>query len=136
MGLDAFGVGQISSLVGKVVDKIWPDPIERAKAQLELAKLEQSGALAEMVAQTDINKVEAANASVFVAGWRPAVGWTCVGGLFYTFMAWPLITWASTIWKFPVPPTLDMGTLITLLGGMLGLGGLRTYEKVQGVASK
>lgn len=136
MGLDAFGVGAVSGLVGKVIDKIWPDPIERAKAQLELAKLEQSGALAEMVAQTDINKVEAANASVFVSGWRPAVGWTCVGGLVYTFVAWPLITWSSTIWQFPVPPTLDMGTLITLLGGMLGLGGLRTYEKINGVAAK
>ena len=136
MGLDAFGVGQISGLIGKVVDKIWPDPIERAKAQLELAKLEQSGALAEMVAQTDINKIEAANTNVFVSGWRPAVGWVCVGGLIYTFIGWPLITWGSTIWKFPIPPALDMGTLITLLGGMLGLGGLRTFEKVNGVASK
>lgn len=136
MGLDALGIGAVSGLVGNIIDKIWPDPIERSRAQLELAKLQQSGALAEMVAQTDINKVEAANPSVFVSGWRPAVGWVCVGGLAYTFLGWPLLTWGSSIWHFPVPPQLDTGTLITLLGGMLGLGGLRTYEKINNVAAK
>lgn len=136
MGLDLTGVGSIADLVGNVINKIWPDPAQRAQAQLELAKLQQSGELAQMVAQTDINKVEAANVNMFVSGWRPAVGWMCVAGLGYTFIGWPLATWASGIWHFAVPPNLDMGTLITLLGGMLGLGGLRTYEKTLGVAAK
>ncbi len=136
MGLDIAGVGAVSDLVKTVINKIWPDPAQQAQAQLAFAQLQQSGELAAMIAQTDINKVEAANASVFVSGWRPAVGWTCVSGLVYTFVGWPLATWASGIWHFPVPPNLDMGTLITLLGGMLGLGGLRTYEKINGVAAK
>lgn len=136
MGLDITGIGAVSGLIGNVIDKIWPDPAQRAQANLELLKLQQSGELATMLAQTDINKVEAASASVFTSGWRPAVGWTCVLGLVYTFLGYPLATWASGIWKFPPPPPLDMGTLITLLGGMLGLGGLRTIEKLNGVAAK
>lgn len=136
MGLDAIGIGAVADFAGKVIDKIWPNPAERDAAKLELFKLQQSGELATIIAQTDINKVEAANPSLFVSGWRPAVGWVCVAGLIYTFVGWPLLTWASTMWTFPIPPALDMGTLITLLGGMLGLGGLRTYEKLNGVAAK
>lgn len=136
MGLDAFGVGAISDVVGKVIDKIWPDPAQRDAAKLELLKLQQSGDLAQMIAQTDINKVEAASASVFVSGWRPAVGWVCVFGLVYTFIVQPLLSWYSDWQHIHIPPVLDMGTLITLLGGMLGIGSLRTYEKINGVAAK
>ena len=121
---------------GKLIDRLWPDPAQRDAAKLELFKLQQSGALAEMTAQTEINKVEAASTSLFVSGWRPAVGWVCVGGLVYTFVGWPLLTWASATWHFAVPPTLDLGALLTLLGGMLGLSGLRSFEKVSGVAAK
>lgn len=118
----------------QIIDRLWPNPTERDAAKLELLKLQQNGDLAVVVGQMEINKVEAANSSLFVAGWRPAVGWVCVAGLSYTFVAQPLLAWASSIWFMQVPPVLDMGTLITLLGGMLGLGGLRTYEKTQGVA--
>ena len=120
---------------GKLIDRLWPNPVERDAAKLELLKLQQSGDLAVIVGQMEINKVEAANSSIFVSGWRPGVGWTCVFGLAYSFVAQPLLAWGSNIWTIPVPPELDMGTLITLLGGMLGLGGLRTYEKTKGVAS-
>lgn len=136
MGLDLTGVGAVSDLVSTVINKIWPDPAKQAEAQLEILKLKQSGELAAMIAQTDINKAEASNVSVFVSGWRPAVGWVCVGGLVYTFIGQPLISWGSAIYHYPLPPALDLGTLITLLGGMLGLGGLRTLEKVNGVAAK
>jgi len=143
MGLDLTGFGSVFDLVGKVVDKIWPDPGQAAQAKLELFKLQQAGELKELEqvfelakAQIETNKVEAANPSLFVSGWRPAVGWVCVGGLIYTFMGQPLLVWASAIWGFPAPPSLDMGDLLTLLLGMLGLGGLRTFEKVRGTASK
>ena len=119
---------------GKLIDRLWPDPAQRDAAKLELLRLQQSGELAEMTAQTEINKVEAASASVFVAGWRPAVGWVCVAGLFYTFLLRPLLAWASGMVDVPVPPPLDMGDLFTLLAGMLGLSASRTFEKVQGVA--
>jgi len=119
---------------GKLIDRLWPDPAQRDAAKLELLKLQQSGQLAEMTQQTEINKVEAASSSVFVAGWRPAVGWVCVVGLAYTFLLQPLLSWLSSINGWAIPPALDMGDLLTLLGGMLGLGGLRTFEKVQRVA--
>lgn len=129
-------VSAVLDIGGKLIDRLWPDPAQRDAAKLKLFELQQTGALAEMTAQTEINKVEAASASLFVSGWRPAVGWVCVGGLVYTFVGWPLLTWASSIWHFALPPVLDLGTLLTLLGGMLGLGGLRSFEKINGVASK
>jgi len=134
-------VTAVLDIGGKLIDRLWPNPTEAAKAKLELYKAQQEGQFKEQEqvfelakAQIEVNKAEAGNASIFVSGWRPAVGWTCVFGLAYTFMAQPLLAWGSNIWVIPVPPELDMGTLITLLGGMLGLGGLRTAEKMKGVA--
>jgi Holin of 3TMs, for gene-transfer release len=128
-------------LGGKVLDHFFPDPEKRAAAQLELLKLQQSGDLAKMAnetslmqQQTDVNKAEAANANMFVAGWRPAVGWCCGLGLFSQFIVQPFATWIAALLGKPIAyPSLDMGTLMTLLLGMLGLGAARTYEKVQGV---
>ena len=62
---------------GKLIDRLWPDPTQAAAAKLELLKMQQEGDLAVMVAQTDINKIEAGSSSLFVAGWRPFVGWVC-----------------------------------------------------------
>lgn len=134
MALDP--VTALLDIGGKVIDRIWPDPIQAANAKFELFKLQQSGELAMMAGQMDINKVEASNPSIFVSGWRPFVGWVCGGGLVYSFIAHPLLAWASNIWAFPLPPALDLGTLLTVLGGLLGLGGLRTMEKINGVAAK
>lgn len=134
MALDP--VTALLDLSGKVIDKIFPDPTQRDAARLELLRLQMTGAIAEMTAQTDINKVEAASSSVFVAGWRPAVGWVCVLGLLYNFFLQPLMAWGSAIWAIPSPPPLDMGSLLTLLGGLLGLGSLRTAEKIKGVATR
>ena len=127
-------------VIGKVLDRVLPDKAAREAATLELAKLAQAGELAQLEAevklatgQMEINKIEAANPSVFVSGWRPAVGWVCVLGLVYTFLVQPLLSWVSGIRAIPVPPQLDMGDLVTLLCGLLGMGGLRTYEKVQRV---
>lgn len=114
---------------GKLIDRLWPDPGQAAAAKLELMKLQQSGELAQMAGQLDINKAEAANANWFVAGWRPYIGWICGTGLAYQFLVYPIL-----VAYVPSIAQLDMGTLITLLAGMLGLGGLRTFEKTQGVA--
>lgn len=134
-------VTAVLDIGGKLIDRLWPDPTQAAQAKLELYKAQQAGVFKEQEqifelakGQIDVNKVEASNSSFFVAGWRPAVGWTCVAGLGYSFFGLPILSWASTIWHIPIPPELDMGTLITLLGGMLGLGGLRTAEKMKGVA--
>jgi hypothetical protein len=121
---------------GKLIDRVWPDPTAAANAKFELFKLQQSGELSAIAGQMEINKVEAANPSVFVSGWRPFVGWICGVGLLYSFLGQPLLTWVSSFFHIGGPPSLDMGTLITVLGGLLGLGSLRTIEKLNGVAAK
>lgn len=128
----------------KIIDKVVPDPAAKAEAQLKLAELAQSGELAHLTAevslaaqQGDVNKIEAASTSLFVSGWRPAVGWICGAGMASTFVVGPFFTWISALAGHPTPwPALDTGTLMSCLMGMLGLGGMRTYEKLNGVAAK
>lgn len=122
-------------LGSKIIERLWPDPAKRDEAKLELFKMQQAGELAQIAAQLEVNKVEAANPSVFVSGWRPFVGWVCTVALAIQFIAAPALTWGAALAGHAVIfPSLDMGTLLTLLGGMLGLGGLRTVEKLNGVA--
>lgn len=116
---------------GKLIDRLFPDPSKADAARLELMKLQQSGELAQISGQLEINKVEAANTSVFVSGWRPYIGWVCGTGLVYQFLFYPV-----AVSFLPKIVQLDMGTLLSLLAGMLGLSGMRTAEKIQGVASK
>lgn len=125
----------------KLIDRFWPDPTKAAEAKLELFKAQQAGELKEQEqvfelakGQIEVNKIEAANSSLFVSGWRPFVGWTCGFGLVYAFIVRPILAWGSGYWNIPLPPDLDLGTLLPLLGGLLGLGGLRTFEKINGVA--
>lgn len=119
-----------------IINKIIPDPAQKAQAQLALFQAQQQGQLAQMdedvklaLAQIDVDKTEA-QMSGFKGGWRPLCGYVCVTGLAYQFLLQPLLAWASGIHGWMVPPVLDMSTLMTLLGGMLGLGGMRTYEKL------
>lgn len=84
--------------------------------------------------QIQVNEAEATNQSIFVSGWRPFVGWVCGSGLAVQFILSPMVTWGAALAHHPVVfPSLDLGTLMTLLFGLLGLGGMRTYEKVNGV---
>ena len=125
-------VDALVGLGGKLIDKLIPDPAARDAAKLDLLKLQQSGELAAMLAQTEINKVEAASGSVFVAGWRPAIGWVCAMAMGYQYLLRPFLVAYHPALAFP---GLD-DNLWQLLAGMLGLGGLRTFEKVNGVASR
>ena len=130
-------------IVGSLLDKLIPDPQAAADAKLKMLDLAQKGELAALdadvklaVGQLETNKAEAANANVFVSGWRPFIGWVCGAALVYHYIVRPMLPWILAMVGKPVPPIppLDMGDLITILLGMLGLGGLRTYEKKQGVA--
>jgi hypothetical protein len=128
-------------LVGGIIDKVFPDADAAANAKLELMRLAQAGELAQLNAETSLalgqintNKVEAASASLFVAGWRPGAGWVCVAGLAYTFLGQPLLAWLSAVKGWPVPPLIAGDTLMVLLTGLLGLGGYRSFEKAKGVA--
>ncbi|MFH1860611.1 MAG: 3TM-type holin [bacterium] len=84
--------------------------------------------------QVELNKLEEQSGSFFRSGWRPFVGWVCGVGLCYEYLLQPFLAWGSLIWKIPVPPQLDMATLMPLLLGMLGIATMRTVEKIKGMA--
>lgn len=125
--------------VTQILDKVLPDPQAAADAKLKMLELAQRGELAQLTAETqlaqgqiDINKVEAGSDSLFKSGWRPAAGWTCVGGLAYQIVLRPILGWAAANhWGWSMPPSLEMDTLMTLLFGLLGLGAYRTFEKTR-----
>lgn len=120
-----------------LINKIFPDPAQAAQAQLELLKLQQNGDLATMVAQTDINKVEAASASVFVSGWRPFCGWVGGAGLAYAAILEPLLRLIATLYGYTGEfPAIDTTITMQILFGLLGLGAMRSFDKVKGVATK
>lgn len=129
-----------SSPLGAVVNKVLafiPDPAERAKQQFALQQAAIQIAQQEAQGQLDANKTEAASASVFVAGWRPLIGWVCGAGLAWgTFIA-PTLVWFFGLIGHPTPlPQIDQGSLNDMLYGLLGMAGWRTADKVAGVDTK
>ena len=117
----------IAGIIDKVadnVDRFTLDKEEKAKLITEINK-----------AQLEVNKVEAGSTSLFVSGWRPFVGWTCGVALCWHFVLAPVTMFLCAYLGVTIPelPTFDMGSLMTVLMGMLGLGGLRTYEKQKGL---
>lgn len=128
-----FGVSDAIAAGLKIVDKFVPDPAEKIKAEAAL----RESLMAWDAQQTAVNATEAANSNVFVAGWRPAIGWVCAIALMYQYTLSPIAVWIAAIthYSLPTPPTLD-SSLWELMFGMLGMGGLRTYEKIKGVATK
>ena len=128
----------ISALIGPVtglLDKFIPDADEKARIAHELATMGEKHAQELALAQIEVNKAEAASGSIFKGGWRPAVGWVCASAFAYHFVLQPILLFvvALTGTQLPTLPEFDMSTLLPVLGGMLGIGGLRSYEKKQGV---
>ena len=119
-------------LLGGVIDKVIPDRAAAEKAKLEMQAKLLDAATTGALAQIEVNKTEAGHQSVFVAGWRPAIGWICAAALAYSYMIVPLVGFTLTLMGQPVPrwPVLD-GNLWELMFGMLGLGALRSYDKAQ-----
>jgi hypothetical protein len=130
----------VAGPVLKIIDKLIPDPQAKAAAQLEALKLAQAGEFKDIdtqlqrdLAQITVNQTEAASPDFFRSGWRPFVGWVCGVGLATQFLVSPLATWVAMLMGHAIAfPPLDMNTLMTLLAGMLGLGTLRTAEKIKG----
>lgn len=127
----------LGNTVSTVIKKIFPDKMaetDAAKMQQEITMALLSAEMAPVLAQLDINRQEAAHDSIFVAGWRPFVGWVCGAALAYHFIFLPLMTFVIACWKWQVPPlpVFDMGSLMTILLGMLGLSLSRSYEKIKG----
>ena len=132
-----FPLEAVLGLTTSLIERVFPDPAQKAAAQLEVLKLQQSGELSQIMGQLDINKAEAANPSVFVSGWRPAIGWVCALALAYQYLIRPLAGTIVMMTGHTLPPLPGLDdNLWQLMMGMLGMGGLRTFEKVQGVAAK
>lgn len=128
-------VAALLPMFGEILDRVIPD---RAKA--EQAKLEMQAKILDAVnqgalAQLEVNKAEAQHASIFVAGWRPFIGWTCGAGLAWAFVGQPVANWAIAAFglKTATLPILPIDGLTELVFAMLGIGALRTFEKVRGV---
>lgn len=138
--MNLLNISSIIDSVGKVAGDLITTDKERMQLEIENRKLDQ----AIDVQQIEVNKIEAASSNFFVSGWRPAVGWIGASALAYQFLAYPLLGWA---WKWlqalgyvPTemnpPPLLDAEQLWVMLSGILGIAGMRTFEKQKGVAAK
>jgi len=124
--MSILGISEVAELASKTIDRVWPDKTEAEKQQL--------AAMVQMVtSQFEVNKTEAASPDRFVSGWRPFIGWVCGAAWAYTFLLYPLLTWACAAFApHIVPPILGNNQMLNeLLIGMLGLGGLRTFEKIK-----
>lgn len=126
MGLDVTGVGAVADLASNVINKIWPDKSEEEKQQLAAAVMVVQG-------QIDINKEEAKSDSVFVSGWRPFIGWVCGSACAWNWIGLPIAKTGLLLagYKLDIAPA-DLSEMLPVLMGMLGLGALRTFEKVKG----
>jgi hypothetical protein len=134
----------ITNIIGRFI----PDPGQQAQAAIEMQKLvaDREAAVAQSAAeiakaQAETNTAEAQNPSLFVGGWRPFVGWGCGVGLIYVSLIQPLLAWLTGIVNaalsvgIPMPPVPASDVLMTVLTGMLGIAGLRSYDKVKGTAA-
>jgi len=140
--------GTLGDSFKKIVGSFKLDPEIKAKldaaleehdAAFKLAQLEAEGKIetaiaAQVLAQIEVNKADATSGNWYQSGWRPSCGYVCVIGLLYEFLLQPLLSWGGGIWGFAAAPKIDLGQLVVLLGGMLGLGTLRTVEKMKGAA--
>ena len=124
-------VGPASDLLGKFIE----DKDQKAKLAHELATMADKLAHEQNLAQIQVNREEASSGSLFKGGWRPFVGWVCGVAFCYHFILQPLVIFIVAIAGVDIPdlPEFQMNTLLTVLGGLLGIGGLRTYEKQKGL---
>jgi len=145
MAIPLLGLGAIIDGVGKVIDNLHTSDKEKLDAEIELRRIgiDEMRIEAGLIAgQHEVNKVEAQHASIFVAGWRPAIGWIGAAAMAYQFVLYPFMVWAwramqAAGWvtvELGPPPILDTDALWIILTGMLGIAGARTFEKVRGVA--
>lgn len=134
MSVSLVDAGPIAQGLFTLVDSLFTSDDERLAAKFKIMKLEAQGALA----QVNLNGKEAEHGSVFVAGWRPFIGWTCGAAFAWAFVGQPFVQFAIVAAGIDLNvaslPVLDLSLMMPVLLGMLGLGGLRTAEKIQGVA--
>jgi len=141
----AFPILGVISAVSDIIGRFIPDPQKAAEAKLKMLEMAQAGDLKELeanlqiaVAQVAANSAEAASGDSFARRWRPFIGWTCGVAMAYNFVLLPLLVFVSTVWfgvdAKLIPPSMDLATMLPVLLGMLGLGGMRSFERSQGKA--
>lgn len=126
-------LGPLFEMGKTLLDRFVPDPEAKRQAEMELVRMAADGELKQVVAQLEINAREAQHASVWVAGWRPFFGWAGGAGFIYATIAQPLLAWGAAVKGWPAPPALNLDLLWVVITGMLGIGGLRSVEKIKGV---
>lgn len=138
--MNLFGIGTVIDSVGKIAGDLITTDKERLELELRAKELDQ----ALDIAQIDVNKAEATHSSIFVAGWRPAIGWIGAAAMAYQFLLYPMLlwgwTWMQGLGWIPTglqpPPVLDADQLWVILSGILGIAGMRSFEKTKGVAAR
>jgi hypothetical protein len=130
-----------------LIDRLWPDPAQKAAAALELARMQQNGELALLASETDLAKLqiqvnveEAKHPNIFVSGWRPCCGWVCAAAFAYSYVLLPTLQFfvftfgtSTMVEQLARAPALELSEMMPVLLGMLGLSGLRTTERIKGV---
>ena len=140
-------ISGLFSAAQSLIERFFPDPEKQAEAQRALLQMQQNGELALLASETDLAKLqiqtnveEAKHANIFVSGWRPAVGWTCAAAFAYSYVLLPFAQFlvftfgtSEMVGQLKLAPKLELSEMLPVLFGMLGLGGLRTVEKVKNV---
>jgi len=140
-------ISGLFSAAQSLIERFFPDPEKQAEAQRALLQMQQNGELALLASETDLAKLqiqtnveEAKHANIFVSGWRPAVGWTCAAAFAYSYVLLPFAQFlvftfgtSEMVSQLKLAPKLELSEMLPVLFGMLGLGGLRTVEKVKNV---
>lgn len=127
-------IAPIFELGKGLIERWFPDPAKKAEAEAQFMLLMQDQDFKKVLGQLEVNAKEAASPHLFVAGWRPFVGWCCGAGFLWATIAQPMVAWVAVARGWPAPPAIDTEVLLYVLGGMLGLGTLRSFEKTKGAA--
>lgn len=127
-------IGPIFELGKGLMERWFPDPAKKAEAEAQFMLMMQEQDFKKVLGQLEVNAAEAASPHLFVAGWRPAVGWCCALGFLWATIGQPIVSWVAVAKGWPAPPAIDTEVLLYVLGGMLGLGTLRSFEKSKGVS--
>jgi hypothetical protein len=127
-------LGPVLELGKSLIGRFFPDEEKRREAEADFLKQAMDGELKQVIAQLEINAREAQHPSIWVAGWRPFFGWVGGCAFAYVTIVQPLLSWYGTAKGWPMPPELNLDLLWVVVTGMLGIGGLRTFEKSKGVA--
>lgn len=126
-------LGPLFEIGKSLIDRFLPDPAAKAAAELELVKMAADGDMKQMLAQLEINAQEAQNPSLFVAGGRPLFMWIGGFGFGYATIIQPFLAWVALIKGWPAPPDVNVDLLWVVITGLLGIGGMRSFEKTKGV---